>query len=515
MNPSRRSKSRLAPRPAELNGAPACYPAALSRPDALLTEPGSNVFAGSAGRLLLATMVVAVAATLRIPGLYTDFWLDEVWSLERALAIESPLEVFTAIRTFNNHHLNSLVLFAIGDRQLGEPPWLIYRLPALAAGIGSVILAGALARRRAPQAGWLALLLAGTSFPLVYYSSEARGYSFLVFFALLSLLLLLRYDESGLSRYKYGYWASSVLGFLSQLVYLFFFMGALAWSYLRQGRRAFEGENLPTPKLVRLHDLPLLALLVLFIVDLRHSDFGAAVSFSGVDVFVSTVSMAIGGPPGGAVAYIACAVAFFVVALELTWLRREGSELWVLFATAMVVFPLLVTLAARPQYMSPRYFLVGIALFQLLLAGFLARTWRAGTMGRLVVVAALGLAVGGNMLNLMNFWSSGRGGYSDAVRWIADRNPEASVGSASDLTRVMIDYYSGIEQEADGVRYLSVEQRPIGGWDWWVERRLSNATLPPSEITDEAGVRYTLERSYPVFWLSGVAWHLYARHEDD
>ena len=71
---------------------------------------------------MLATALVALAAALRIPGLLTDFWLDEVWSLEMALAIDSPLQVFTAIRTFNNHHLNSLLLFVIGDRHLGEPP---------------------------------------------------------------------------------------------------------------------------------------------------------------------------------------------------------------------------------------------------------------------------------------------------------------------------------------------------------------------------------------------------------
>ncbi len=480
-----------------------------------MLRPAEGVFAGGRGRLLLATTVVAIATALRIPGLFTDFWLDEVWSLERALAIDSPFQVFTSIRTFNNHHLNSLLLFAIGDRQLGEPPWLIYRLPALAAGIGSVVLAGVLAGRRSSLAGWLALLLTGTSFPLVFYSSEARGYSFLVFFALLSLLLLLRYDDSGLARYKYGYWASSVAGFLSQVVYLFFFMGAVAWSYLRQGRRTAEGEGEPAPKLVRLHDVPLIALLLLFFVDLRHSDFGAAVSFSGAEVFVSTVSMAIGGPPGGGLAYVACAAVLLVFGLELAWLRREGSELWILFATAMMVFPVLVILAARPLYMSPRYFLVGIALFQILLAGFLARTWRASPKGWAAIVVALVLVVGGNVRNLTDFWNTGRGGYSEAVRLIADRNPNASVGSDNDLTRLMIDYYAKIEPNAAGVRYMSRKERPIGGWDWWVERRLSNTAVSPSEITDEQGSRYLLERSYPNFWLSGVVWHLYARHEEN
>ena len=82
-------------------------------------------------------------------------------------------------------------------------------------------------------------------------------------------------------------------------------------------------------------------------------------------------------------------------------------------------------------------------------------------------------------------------------------------------TRLMVDYYSAIEPNAAGIKYMSGEERPIGGWDWWVERRLSNTAVPPSEISDELGTRYLLERSYPNFWLSGVVWHLYARHEDD
>lgn len=475
------------------------------------------MFAGSGGRLLLAAALVALATALRIPGLFTDFWLDEVWSLQMALAIDSPLQVFTAIRTFNNHHLNSLLLFLIGDRHLGEPPWLIYRLPALAAGIGSVVLAGVLAGRRSALAGWLTLLLAGTSFPLIFYSSEARGYAFLVFFALFSFWLLLRYDETGLARYRYAYWGSSVLGFLSQLVYLFFFIGAMAWSYLRHAGRSEKGDDGGrAPNLVRLHDVPLIALLLLFLVDLRHSDFGAAISYSGAEIFLSTVSMAIGGPSAGVLSYLACAAVLLVFGIELARLRREGSELWILFATAMVIFPLLLIFVARPRYMSPRYFLVGIALFQILLGSFLTRTWQASSKGKAGVVFVLILVLSGNLVSLTEFWRAGRGRYGEATRWIADQNPDASVGSADDFgARLMVEFYSEIEPSAAGIRYVPRESRPNGGWDWWIERRLSNTAVPPSEISDEPGTRYLLRRSYPTFWLSGIVWHLYAREEDD
>lgn len=474
------------------------------------------MFAGGRERLLLAGLLI-LGAALRIPGLFTDFWLDEVWSLRMALAIDSPLEVFTAIRTFNNHHLNSLLLYAIGDQRLGEPPWLIYRLPALAAGIGAVVLAGVLAGRRSALAGWLALLLTATSFPLVFYSSEARGYSLLVFFALLSFWLLLRYDETGRDRYRFAYWASSVLGLLSQLVYLFFLVGAMAWSYARHGRRAAEGEDGARPaNLARLHDVPLIALLLLFFVDLRHSDFGGAISFSGADVFVTTLSMTIGGPPAGYLSLVACAAVLLVLVLELVRLHRDGSELWILFATAMVVFPLLLIVAARPRYMSPRYFLVGMALFQILLAGFLARCWQAGRAGRAAVVLGLVLVIGGSLKNLEEFWNLGRGGYGEAIRWIAERTPEASVGSGDDFgARLMVEFYTGIDPSAAGVHYVSREDRPTSGWDWWIERRLSSSAAAPPEVWDGAEARYVLSRSYPAFWLSGVTWHLYARREND
>ena len=43
----------------------------------------------------------------------------------------------------------------------------------------------------------------------------------------------------------------------------------------------------------------------------------------------------------------------------------------------------------------------------------------------------------------------------------------------------------------------------------------TNMAVPPSEISDELGTRYVLSRSYPTSWLSGIVWHLYARHEDN
>ena len=89
-----------------------------------------------------ACLLALLGLALRIPGLFTDVWLDELWSLANADAVHSPLEVFTSIHSDNNHYLYTLYLLAIGDN-LGPGPaaWAVYRIPSLLAGVGSVLVA--------------------------------------------------------------------------------------------------------------------------------------------------------------------------------------------------------------------------------------------------------------------------------------------------------------------------------------------------------------------------------------
>lgn len=465
---------------------------------------------------VVAMVVVAVAVALRVPGLFTDLWLDEIWSVLAVRALDSPLGVFTSIRTFNNHHLNSLLLYAIGEPGTGAPPWLIYRLPSLAAGAGSVLLAGLVLVRRDSLQALFAMVLTAFSFSLVFYSSEARGYSMMVFFALLSFWLLLKYEETGEAGYRFGYWVSSILGLLSSVIYLFFLMGALAWAYARdRARKRGGGGGEGYRSLARLHDLPLLALGLLFVVDLARSDLGGAIEYSGADVLGSTLSLSIGGPLSGSWMVVAAVTAASVFTVELLRIRRNGSDLWILFAVAMVGFPALLILAVRPQYLFPRYFIVSIALFQLLLAGLLAHGWRAGAGGRVLVSLGLVVVLGGNLLQLRAFLRVGRGHYGEAVAWIAQRDPAATVGSDHDFrNQVLVDYYRTIASGASGVRYLPANLRPEGGWDWWIMHGFDDST-PPSMVEDEQGARYRYERSYPSSPLSGMVWHLYSRSPAD
>ncbi|MDP7298828.1 MAG: hypothetical protein QF642_05650, partial [Myxococcota bacterium] len=131
---------------------------------------------------------VGVGIALRVVGLSSDFWLDEIWTWRIATRVDSVLDVFTRIHHSNNHHLNTLPFYWIGD----TPDWWLYRLPALGLGSASVALAAAVAWRRGRLEAVLAAWLTAGCFALIHFSSEARGSGPTVAFALASLWLLER-----------------------------------------------------------------------------------------------------------------------------------------------------------------------------------------------------------------------------------------------------------------------------------------------------------------------------------
>ena len=80
--------------------------------------------------------------------------MDEIWSLLLFAAVaKSPLAIFT-FHHDNNHYLVTLWMYLLGPLQRY---WILYRLPSIAAGIGTVALAGLVARRRGRPAMFAAL----------------------------------------------------------------------------------------------------------------------------------------------------------------------------------------------------------------------------------------------------------------------------------------------------------------------------------------------------------------------
>jgi hypothetical protein len=450
----------------------------------------------------------AAGALVRAIPCWGDFWLDEVWTYYDALRLGSPLGVFTAIHHSNNHHLNTLLFYLLGDQR----DCAVYRMPALLAGTAAIPLAAALGARRGALEAVLASGLVASSFALVHYSSEARGYSLAVGFALAALLALLRFLERGGGFAAALFAAATCLGILSQLVFVFFWCGALALSLLRLARRP---GSLPAKgaDLLRLHGAPALLLLLLYLVDLRHLTVGGGPPAVAGELAARTLGYSLGLPVRPALGAVWGLVALALLALGLRRLARERDDLWVLLLVAIAIAPALVLAALRPAVVEPRYFLVAVALFLVLLAWLAGGALRAGGARRAVALAGLAVFLAGNAAHTARFLALGRGGFQAAVRFMAERGSgPIVVGSDQDFRNgMLLRFYARLLPPGRALDYRARSRWPEGGPEWIViHRRERPARALPEIAFPEAG-RYALASEFDHAGISGFYWGLYRR----
>jgi hypothetical protein len=137
---------------------------------------------------VLVAGATVLGALLRLPGLDTGLWFDEIVTLVES--VRPPLlAVVTAFPGSNNHPLYS-VLAHLSITAFGEHAWTL-RLPALIFGVAAIpalYVFGQLVTSRL-EAAFAALLLA-VSYHGVWFSQNARGYTALLFFTLLATGIL-------------------------------------------------------------------------------------------------------------------------------------------------------------------------------------------------------------------------------------------------------------------------------------------------------------------------------------
>ena len=458
---------------------------------------------------LAVVACVLVGAVVRALPCANDLWLDEIWTWRDALQLHSPLEVFTAIHHSNNHHLNTLFFYLLGDRS----DWAVYRLPSLAAGIATIALAARIAARRGRLEAVLAAVLVAASFPLVHFSSEARGYALAVALALAALLALLRFLERGQGVDAAAFALCTSLGLLAQLVSAFAWAGALALTALRVARAPAPRAG-ALHRAAWLHALPAATLLALWWVDLRHLRVGGGPEPGAAEVVARSVGFSLGLPVRAALAPVYAALALAIVALGVARLWRERDDLWVYFLVAIALAPAAVLGGLRPALVDLRYFLIGIALALVLLAWILAPWLRAGGSRRTAAAVALGVFLLGNAHAAARFLALGRGGYGAALRFMADASEgeRIVVGSDHDFrNELVLRFYARTLPPGRRLDYRRHGAWPPGGPDWYVVHRSARPSQPAAEIDVPGAGRYALAAEFDHAAISGFYWAVYRR----
>jgi len=459
-------------------------------------------------------LVLAVGTYLRLKGIFSAFWLDEIWSLKLLRDLGSPLEVVTKLHIDNNHILNSLYMHMVGD----TPYWYLYRIPSFLAGTLSLYFVWLLTSKRDRVEGMIAVLLFSLSYLMVIYSSEARGYSSMVFFCLLSLLLfrtaLVDQPEHG-SRLVVGFWLASMLGLLAHLTFLHFYFALAVWSIwvaLRSSQKRL------VRRVLALHSVPVVFFALIFYVHIRYIPSGTGPIRSYTLVLFNAMSVAFGGfefAGGHPYQNVFCGIVVAAVALaavvELFLLWSKNERIWILYVTAIIGAPALTLAVMQPRVVFIRYFMVSILFLYLILAGFIARVYRRGMAGKAVCAVFLALYCGGQLQYLVHFHSDGRGDYLGAMRHIASSTSARTVTISSDnLFRngLVIDYYQRFfkDKRFTHGRFFGFGLPP----EWWLLHRFDRRSHP--DDTFWVGThRYQLEAAYPNTAISGCSWFVYHR----
>lgn len=167
--------------------------------------------------------LLVVAAFLRLRGINSDLWYDEVMTLVGFVRLPFG-QLLTSYVNQNNHILFSL-LSNVSVSVFGESPGVV-RLPALLFGLASIWALYNLARTLTDEReAWLATIIIVFSYHHVWFSQNARGYTGLLFWMLLGTWFFIK----GLRQNSHVVWIIyamfMALGMFTHLTSVFIVIG--------------------------------------------------------------------------------------------------------------------------------------------------------------------------------------------------------------------------------------------------------------------------------------------------
>jgi uncharacterized membrane protein len=160
-----------------------------------------------------------LAAGLRVIGINKCLWWDEIYFL--VISVRHPLAEIVSVFPADTQHTLYSILARLSVLALGEHAWSL-RLPALVFGIASIPILYLLAATVTSRfEAMLSAAFLTVSYHHVWFSQNARGYSTLAFWALLSSFFLIRGMRSGGRGHFIGYAVAVSLGVYTHLTMMF------------------------------------------------------------------------------------------------------------------------------------------------------------------------------------------------------------------------------------------------------------------------------------------------------
>lgn len=442
---------------------------------------------------------------LRVAAAQGGLWTDEAWSMIYAAKAHDPIGVFLRINHDNNHHLNSLWLQAIGPA--ASP--VLARVPAIAAGTLSILVAALLCRRRSRTAGIIAALLFAVVPTFVAFGSEARGYAMMLLAALLVFLFVAdALDGRPVRGVRWWLAGIAVLGMFSHLTMAAPVAIAATWFYLE--RRRADGPRLAlfaTARLMGPMVAASLAVILLVIVAAALSPTGMRLGGNepfSLNLYAKALddlalwSAGVALPWPWLVPIAAGALALIVAVRPPDW----GGKRTRLYVLLILVVPVGLAMLRASNSGYARYYLMSAVGLLLLMAEWIS----SGLEGRPAVRAAACLLivtlVGASLYRDELLIKAERGRPAVPVRDMASLEPTgATVAFAEPRLKAVV----ALAAERAGYR-----ARFAGGCahaDFLLAAEPSRSALP--HTVQRCGIEMDAIDSSTAIPLTGDSWVLY------
>lgn len=442
-----------------------------------------------------------------------DLWLDEIWSLSFPQNVKHWTEIFF-IHHDNNNILNSLYLYLIG----AQTHFIVYRLFAICCGLATIVLAGHVARRDwGYRTALCAAVLICSSYPMLVYFSEARGYGPVMLCSMLAYALL-RHNMVEPRWHKVVlFWIVSVLGVLSHPIYSVA-AGALMIMHAAAVLRP-EGTLRRRIAIAAAHHTPALAFIGFwYLFFMRHMEVGGAPVNIKLDVITEGSALMLGIPPFQPLPQIALLLIVTLIAASAILMLRDRRAHWAFFPGVTILSPLVTIVVMKPVYFYFRYFCTGYVFFNMLLAYLGCRLYApAGKALRVVLVVAGLLLLAGQSARIVPLMRYGRGNYQEPLAYILEhsgKRPATLSGDHDFRVTAMLGFYGPmLDKTGKAFRYEEEAEWQIQAPEWYLGHAMT-WEVRPSQAFQIPGVGiYRLVAVYPYSGLSGWHWILYHRLE--
>ena len=455
--------------------------------------------------------VLVFGLLLRLISTQGDLWLDEIWSVILAQDLSSLTNLLSFTASDNNHPINTAWLFALqkfsGNLWL-LPEWGVRSLPCLLGMIA--LLAVARIKTEQRRAQLVFLFFVSLSYPLVLYSSEARGYAFLICSVVLAWSALLHFRASNSHWALVGFWLACVAGLLSHLTFLIFLLAAP----LLVLNRATAHRVAKTAVAFM---LPYVAALFVVINYLQHIGPGTAdllprwwLVFSSLSTCFVGIAFSTALPKLTTGLMLAALSFGGIILTELGAEIREGrDDAWFLSAIILLI-PVAGILIVQPRVLAERYFLVSIFFSYLVFARWIIRLANSRRIAARVLAGLFVLIfTAGQAYQAGRFVQYFRGNHQALLAWIESQSPQgATLGGDQDYRLGLLLRSYQERGLGKGLSYLAGSSAsPV---DWYLVENTDAFAQPESELK-HLGIIYRLVRVERHAGLSGETLALYSK----